>query len=116
MNITHPIRRRRRYTAEFKQRLVALCQPGVSVSAIALTHGLNANLLRKWIGQNQNELSAPVSSELSKLVAVQVDLPAQSSCSDAIEISLHQNNAHINIRWPVNQAHACASWLSAWLI
>ncbi len=115
MSSTHPIRRRRSYTAEFKQRVVALCQPGVSVSEIALTHGLNANLLRRWIDQHQNELPAPVSSELSKLVAVQVDLPAEPSVSDAIEVSLHKNSTHINIRWPGNQAQACATWLSAWL-
>lgn len=115
MSSTHPIRRRRSYTAEFKQRVVALCQPGVSVSEIALTHGLNANLLRRWIDQHQNELPAPVSSELSKLVAVQVDLPAEPSVSDTIEVSLHKNSTHINIRWPGNQAQACANWLSAWL-
>ena len=115
MSTTHPIRRRRRYTAEYKQRLVALCQPGISVSALALTHGLNANLLRRWINEYQNELPVSAVSASSKLVAVQVDLPAASSISDAIEISLHKNNAHINIRWPVNQAHECADWLSAWL-
>ncbi len=115
MSITHPIRRRRSYTAEFKQRLVAQCQPGVSVSALALTHGLNANLLRRWINEYQNELPVSAVSASSDLVAVQVDLPAETSCSDAIEISLHKNNAHINIRWPTNQAQTCADWLSAWL-
>ena len=115
MSTTHPIRRRRSYTAEFKQRLVALCQPGVSVSEIALTHGLNANLLRRWINEYQNELPVSAVSASSKLVAVQVDLPAEPSISDAIEVSLHKHNTHINIRWPVNQAQACANWLSAWL-
>jgi transposase-like protein len=115
MSTTHPIRRRRSYTAEFKQRLVALCQPGISVSAIALTHGLNANLLRRWINECQNELPVSAVSASSQLVAVQVDLPAEPSVRDAIEITLHKNNVHINIRWPVNQAQACASWLSAWL-
>ncbi|KXS30465.1 MAG: Uncharacterized protein AWT59_3409, partial [Candidatus Gallionella acididurans] len=68
-------RRRRQHAPEFKQGLVALCRPGVSVSAIALAHGVNANLLRRWINQYQNELPAPIESEPSKLVAVQVDLP-----------------------------------------
>lgn len=115
MSTTHPIRRRRSYTAEFKQRVVTLCQPGVSVSEIALTHGLNANLLRRWINEYQNELPVSAVSASSKLVAVQVDLPAEPSLDDAIEISVHKNNAHITIRWPGNQANACANWLSAWL-
>ena len=38
---------RRRYDAASKERLVAAClEPGVSVSRLALEHGINANLLR----------------------------------------------------------------------
>ena len=41
---------RRRYEPASKDRLVAAClEPGVSVSRLALEHGVNANLLRKWI-------------------------------------------------------------------
>lgn len=40
---------RRRYDPASKDRLVAAClEPGVSVSRLALEHGVNANLLRKW--------------------------------------------------------------------
>ena len=42
-------RRRRQHSAEFKAELVAAAlQPGASVSALALAHGLNANLLFAW--------------------------------------------------------------------
>ena len=38
------------YDKQAKRELVRRCQqPGVSVAALALAHGLNANLLRKWI-------------------------------------------------------------------
>lgn len=34
---------------DFKRRLAALaCEPGVSVAKLALTHGINTNLLFKW--------------------------------------------------------------------
>lgn len=40
---------RRRHDAEFKARVLAACNaPGASISAVALAHGLNANLVRKW--------------------------------------------------------------------
>lgn len=46
------------YSAEAKRALARLCsQPGVSVARLALTHGVNANLLRKW--QLQFGESAP---------------------------------------------------------
>ncbi|WP_183465752.1 IS110 family transposase [Mesorhizobium huakuii] len=41
---------RRRYDPASKDRLVSAClEPSVSVSRLALEHGVNANLLRKWI-------------------------------------------------------------------
>jgi transposase len=41
---------RRVHGAEFKARVLVECQrPGASVAAVALAHGLNANLLRKWL-------------------------------------------------------------------
>lgn len=113
MNISPAIdRRRRRHAPEFKQGLVALCQPGVSVSAVALAHGVNANLLRQWIkqfsaGLPSTEVMAPV-----KLVPVQVEMPPDTPANDAIEISIQKNSARVSIRWPGNQAQACALWLA----
>jgi transposase len=41
---------RRRYDEKGKRALIeAALQPGVSVARLAQEHGLNANLLRKWI-------------------------------------------------------------------
>lgn len=40
-------RRRRTHGAEFKTKVVSACQrPGVSMAAVALANGLNANLVR----------------------------------------------------------------------
>ncbi|MHB1943227.1 MAG: transposase [Acidiferrobacteraceae bacterium] len=47
--------RRNTHSAEFKSRLIAAChQPGISVSGLALAHGVNANLLRRWMKQAQD--------------------------------------------------------------
>jgi transposase len=41
---------RRRYDPASKRRLVEAClQPGVSLAGVAMRHGVNANLLRKWV-------------------------------------------------------------------
>ena len=43
---------RRSYSVPAKRALAELCRrPGVSVAGTALTHGVNANLLRRWIEQ-----------------------------------------------------------------
>ncbi|MDT7254089.1 transposase [Citrobacter freundii] len=37
------------YSPEFKKQLVAAsCEPGISISKLALENGINANLLFKW--------------------------------------------------------------------
>ena len=41
---------KRRFDRQTKQKLVEACLvPGVSVAGLALKHGVNANLLRRWI-------------------------------------------------------------------
>lgn len=41
---------RRRYDRESKRALAKACmEPGVSLAGLALKHGVNANLLRKWV-------------------------------------------------------------------
>ena len=51
---------RRRFETTSKERLVAAClEPGVSVSRLALEHGVNANLLRKWIKKRTETQSLP---------------------------------------------------------
>ena len=43
-------RRRRKHTEAFRAEVVlAAQQPGVSVASVALKHGLNANLVRRWV-------------------------------------------------------------------
>lgn len=115
MNTSQPIVRRRRHPPEFKRQLVALCQPGVSTSAVALAHGINTNQLRRWIKQYSGERPTHAIATPAKLVAVQVDMLAETPPDDAIEISIQKNATRINIRWPGTQAHACGQWLGEWI-
>ena len=72
---------RRRYEAASKERLVAAClEPGVSVSRLALGHGINANLLRKWIKKDRAARSLPPSSP-SAFIPVQLEGTAERALS-----------------------------------
>ena len=63
------------YDPEAKRELVRIClQPGLSVAKVALEHGVNANLLRKWIGlYRETERSTPNSP-----LALPAFVPVQS--------------------------------------
>jgi transposase len=116
MHSSHPIQRsRRRHSPEFKQGLVAQCQPGVSISAVALAHGVNANLLRRWINQFRSEQASRTVLVPPGLVAIHVDSPAATPATDAIEINIQKRGTQISIRWPGNQTHVFGQWLAGWL-
>jgi len=45
---------KRFFSEAYKRGVIEEClRPGASVSAVALAHGFNANLVRKWIGKHQ---------------------------------------------------------------
>jgi transposase-like protein len=42
-------RKRRRYSSELKAQILAECDlPGASVAKVALSHGINANIVHGW--------------------------------------------------------------------
>ena len=100
-------RPRRSYSKELKAQIVAqCCQPGVSVAGVALSHGINANLVRRWIRQ----------SEAQPAPAFVPVMPAGVSGSARhIEIHLTRGTTQATLRWPVSDASSCASWLREWL-
>ena len=69
---------RNTYEPSAKQRLIDAClEPGVSVSGMALAHGLNTNVLRKWLtrarmdsGSDQRRRTEPAVQSTAKLLAV----------------------------------------------
>jgi transposase-like protein len=73
---------RRTYNAAAKQALGELCsRPGVSVSRLALTHGVNANLLRRWAAQYSPTAKVPlpqirVEQKQADLVPVSTEMEA----------------------------------------
>ena len=69
---------RRTYTPDYKADVVRQClKPGVSVAGVALAHGLNANLVRRWIVRQQRTLvnSAPKSPTAMLPVTIDAEGP-----------------------------------------
>lgn len=68
---------RQRYSREFKRQIVeASLVPGASIAAVALLHGISANLLHKWRWSYRNGEYGTV-AEPSTLAAVQIVNPAR---------------------------------------
>jgi transposase len=97
---------RRRHSAQLKAQVLAECaRPEASVAAVAMAHGLNANVVHKWRRQAAGTASLPVAT----FVPVSVK-PAVSEDS-MIRIELHRGVTVVNIAWPVAASAECAQWL-----
>jgi transposase len=75
---------RRIYNASHKRAIVEQClQPGVSVAGIALAHGINANLVRKWIVKHRRAAAAAKCSSVAPLALLPVTVQAELRRSTA---------------------------------
>lgn len=113
-------RRRRIHSDEFKANAVALCmQPGMSMAAVAMANGINANLLRRWVRiaetgpviGRQDALPAP-QLQVAQVPAafVPMQLPAKAAAPD-IRIELRRGATSIAVTWPTDAAAECAAWM-----
>lgn len=100
---------RRRHGADLKARVLSECErPGASVAAIAMAHGLNANLVHKWRSKIRDASQSTAASELAPFIAL--PLTAAPAPPD-IRIELRRAALTVNITWPVDAADKCATLL-----
>src|SRR6266540_3851869 len=82
---------RRTYPLQYKLDVVRqCCEPGVSVAGIALTHGINANLVRRWIVRHRRALTGQAAKSHATLLPVTIETAPsglEARVEDAIEAS-----------------------------
>jgi transposase len=78
------------YSRAGKRALIAACaQPGASVAAIAMAHGVNANLMRKWIARDQAKRAPRATPRQSKATLLAIEVaPSVSGGSTAASAPL----------------------------
>ena len=102
---------KRRFDPVEKGRLIdAAMKPGVSVSRLALAHGVNANLLRNWVKLRRDrhaqgalpvvageETSAFVPVVAASAIAQQPDMPARPSSAGMRLIASLPNGVRLEL-------------------
>jgi len=99
---------RRRYSAEFKAQILGECaQHTASVASVALSHGINANVVHKW-----RRLAHAGAAPLAALSFIPVALPAPvAPATQDIRIELRRGATAMTITWPSAAAGECAAWM-----
>ena len=123
---------RRRHSDELKAKVLAACEvPGASISGVALAHGLNTNLVRKWRSgrgvKRSDVASLPAAPSMTppplraapEFIAIEMPAPPKAaapvdtvpSAEPVIHIELRRGPLHLNVRWPTSAADGATAWL-----
>jgi transposase len=119
---------RRRHSAQFKALVLEQCTvPGASVAKVAMSHGVNANIVHGWrklarqrdggAAWPPSRTALPVKTAASVPQFVPVSM-AQTTSPPAladIQIELRRGATAMKITWPIVRAAECAAWMREWL-
>lgn len=101
---------RRRYGVEFKAQVVAECAvPGTSVAKVAMSHGINTNIVHGWrkVARETGAIALPRQQEF---VPIRVALAEQPGVERGIEVELRRGAVTMKITWPSSATAGFAAW------
>ena len=104
-------RKRKRYGAELKAQILSECDAAnASVAKVAMSHGINANVVHGW-RKLAREGGAAIHVVQREFVPVAVaPTPDVRACDERIEVELRRGALTMKIVWPMSAAADLAAW------
>jgi transposase len=88
---------RRQYSAAVKAQVVAECaEPGASVAKVAMSHGINANVVHRW-RQLAREGMSPVTAKTGEFMPVPLVSPPAVAAHADIRVELRRGATAMTI-------------------
>lgn len=109
-------RTHRTYSPAFKAELVAAClEPGTSIAALASSHGMNANVLHRWLKEHARNvcrqriesqpLSAPAPSpSMPEFIPLRLPSATVEAVTAELKVELRKGRLSMSITWPMHAA------------
>ena len=97
--------RRRRYGQEMKSQVLAECDvPGASVAKVAMSHGINANVVHRWrkLARGASEVVVVKPREFVPVALEEAGEPRSSE--RGIEVELRRGAVTMKLTWPLSAA------------
>jgi transposase len=100
---------------------------GVSATAIAREHGLNANLVHRWVREYEKaqeiNLSAIIDHESVDMAMITpnfIELPfntpaVNTESEEPIQLEFQRGDLKLNLKWPAPKASECVHLIKALL-
>lgn len=103
--------RRRRYSREFKAQVMSECDPpGASVAKVAMSYGINTNVVHGWRKAARGASSGAISQQ-QEFVPIRLAPAAVKPTPDRdIEVELRRGAVTMKISWPTAAAADFAAW------
>lgn len=104
---------RRSYGAALKAQVLAECDaPGASVAKVAMSHGINANVVHTWRRLARGECVASPERRASDVDGfVALTLASPTAAGERIDIELRRGALSMTIAWPVSAAAQMTAWM-----
>lgn len=100
------MRHRSSYPKPFKAQVVQEClQPGATLSSVAISHGINANVIRKWLPLYRDQPPAAFPA----FVPLRAAPKWQTEVFAIIELPLGEQS--ITVKWPMSDPEGCARFV-----
>ena len=114
--------KRRFYSPELKTQVVQECrQSGTSVAQVSLNHGINANIVHRWLHEHDRAALLLRAQQFIPLTLNNA-LPTPrrtadgaAACPQDIRVQVQRGDSAIVVSWPLQGADTCAAWLREWL-
>lgn len=109
--------KRRFYSPELKLQVVGACaQRGASIAGVALQHGINANIVHRWLREHsQGTLTGRQQTFVPVTLSADTEPTTPQPMAD-IRVEVKRANATIVVHWPLADGAACAQWLRECLL
>ena len=126
MNIMHTVAsdarptqapKRRFYSPELKLQVVSACaQPGASIAGVAMQHGINANIVHRWLREHSRGALVNRQQTFVPVTLNSDSEPTTVQPSTDIRVEVKCANTSIVVHRPLAAGAACAQWLRECLL
>lgn len=104
--------KRRFYSPELKLQVIGACaQPGASIAGVALQHGINANIVHRWLREHSQGVLIRRQQTFVPVTLNSAPQPSAHQPGADIRIEVRRVNTTIVVHWPLAGGAACAQWL-----
>ncbi len=100
---------RRRYGSQFKAMVLAQCdEPGMSVAKVAMSHGINDNVVHRWRQLARQQQAAAVTTveaprkpeQAAAFVPLALPAPVASELTTGVRLDIRRGGVTVGITWP----------------